>query len=193
MRKQHTACAAHSNANGAAPPESPASVQRAALTASAHELLARFQRDDDDAERALARKAYYEQQGDYSSLANLMEDWAQMLHDDTDVADAYVAAAEAALFTPGNRIRARKLYERALTHAPEHELARAGLQALVRELNVPPPPVAARDPANGSLESNAVWLEDEHVQLLEDGAESDSAGARAKRYDDTQRIWRSQC
>jgi hypothetical protein len=40
-----------------------------------------------------------------------------------------------------------------------------------------------------SGESSAIWLEAEHVTLLEDDAESGMAAAREKRYDDTQRIW----
>jgi hypothetical protein len=51
----------------------------------------------------------------------------------------------------------------------------------------PPPPAAAL--LRSRSESGATWLDDEHVTLLEDGAESRSASAREPRYDDTQRIW----
>jgi hypothetical protein len=51
----------------------------------------------------------------------------------------------------------------------------------------PPPPAAAR--VRNSGESSAVWLDDEHVTLLEESAEPGRASAREKRYDDTQRIW----
>jgi hypothetical protein len=51
----------------------------------------------------------------------------------------------------------------------------------------PPPPAAARLRISG--ESSAVWLDDEHVTLLEESAEPGRATAREKRYDDTQRIW----
>jgi hypothetical protein len=47
----------------------------------------------------------------------------------------------------------------------------------------PPPPAAALVRSSG--ESSAVWLDDEHVTLLEDGAESGMAAAR----ENTQRIW----
>jgi len=53
-----------------------------------------------------------------------------------------------------------------------------------------PPPLAAC--VLSSSESSAVWLDDEHVTLIEDGAESGMASATKKRRDETLRIWCSQ-
>ena len=63
----------------------------------------------------------------------------------------------------------------------------------------PPPPTSQRraPPQRSKIESGAVWLGDEHVELLPDkdadepATSSQTRGGtdEAPRYDDTQRIW----
>jgi hypothetical protein len=60
--------------------------------------------------------------------------------------------------------------------------------ANAKGVGVAPPPPAATG-VSGSGERSAVWLEDEHVTLNEDDAQSGMAGVSKKRYDDTERIW----
>jgi hypothetical protein len=169
-----------------------------ALNAHARQLIARIQRDPVDTEAVLALKAHYEAHGDLPSLVNLMQGWAETLREPEAAADAYVAAAEAAL-SVRDRYRARWLCEHALKRSPQHERARAQLDALDEAARSVPPPPPRRASANAagskppppisqirSIDGDAVWLDDDDLQPLE-GA----AVARAGKYEETQRIWRT--
>jgi tetratricopeptide (TPR) repeat protein len=107
---------------------------RPAIDAHAQRLIARIRDNHLDTEAVHALQAHYETHGDYPSLANLLEGWAQTLRDDRKAADAYVAAAEAVLAGMADRRRARALYRRALARFPEHALALSNLETLLSEL-----------------------------------------------------------
>lgn len=169
---------------------------RPALDAHARRLIARIERDPFDTEAVLALKAHYEAHDDLPSLTNLMQGWAETLRDPDAAADAYVAAADAAL-TTHDRARARWLYQHALKSSPQHQAARARLEALekvARSIPPPPPPRRASDARSSkppraisairSIDGDEVWLDDEDLQPL------DEAGSIASRYEETQRIWR---
>lgn len=159
-------------------------MPRADVDAYACRLIARIQRDRFDTEAVLALAVHYEAQGDLPSLANLMEGWAQTLREPGTAAGAYIAAGDAALAASGDRARARRLYQRALERSPKHALARARLGALAGagRSNPPPPPPRAISEIR-SVDGDAVWLDDEHLELLDD---------TPRRYEETQRIWRPQ-
>jgi hypothetical protein len=160
-------------------------MPRAEADAYACRLIARIQRDQFDTEAVLALAAHYESQRDLPSLANLMEGWAQTLREPGTAAGAYIAAADAALAATSDRARARRLYQRALERSPQHALARTRLEALDKagRSTAPPPPPRAISEIR-SVDGDAAWLDDEHLELLED--------TRACRYEETQRIWRPQ-
>jgi hypothetical protein len=181
----------------------PASVEtaqsatyRPALDAHARQLIARIQRDPFDTEAVLALKAHYESHGDLPSLVNLMQGWAETLREPEAAADAYVAAAEAAL-SVRDRYRARWLCQHALKRSPQHQRARAQLEAMDKSArSVPPPP--RRASANTtvskppppisqirSIDGDAAWLDDDDLQPFDDAVVS-----RASKYEETQRIWR---
>ena len=169
---------------------------RPALDAHARRLIARIQRDPSDAEAVLELKAHYEAHADMPSLINLMQGWAETLRDHDAAADAYLAAADAALILR-DRARARWFYEDALKRSPQHQVARARLEALEKlaRSTPPPPPRRASDGARSStppraiseirsIDGDEVWLDDEDLKPL------DEADANARRYEETQRIWR---
>lgn len=169
---------------------------RPALDAHARRLIARIQRDPSDTEAVLGLKAHYEAHGDLASLANLMQGWAETLREAEAAADAYVAAADAALRVH-DRYRARWLCEHALKRSPQHEQARAHLEALDKAARATPPPPPRRASANAtgskppppisqirSIDGDAAWLDDDDLQPF------DEAPSRASKYEDTQRIWR---
>jgi hypothetical protein len=171
---------------------------RPALDAHACRLIARIQRDPSDTEAVLALKAHYEAHDDLLSLTNLMQGWAETLRDPDAAADAYVAAADAAL-TTRDQARARWLYQHALKRSPQHPAARARLDALdktARSIPPPPPRRASADacsskPARAiseirSIDGDEVWLDDEDLRPL------DGVTSSARRYEETQRIWRPQ-
>jgi len=183
-----------------APQADAATVQsaayRPALDAHARRLIARIQRDPSDAEAVLELKAHYEAHADMPSLINLMQGWAETLRDHDAAADAYLAAADAALILR-DRARARWFYEDALKRSPQHQVARARLEALEKlaRSTPPPPPRRASDGARSStppraiseirsIDGDEVWLDDEDLKPL------DEADANARRYEETQRIWR---
>ena len=117
-----------------------AATYRPALDAHARQLIARIQRDPFDSEAVLALKSHYEAHGDLPSLANLMQGWAETLPAPQAAAEAYVAAADAALSMRDN-FRARWLCEHALKRSPQHEPARTRLAALDKAArSIPPPP-----------------------------------------------------
>ena len=160
-------------------------MPRADADAYACRLIARIQRDQFDTEAVLALAAHYELHGDLPSLANLMEGWAQTLREPRAAAGAYIAAADAALAATSDRPRARRLYQCALERSPQHALARARLEALDKAaLATPPPPPPRPISEIRNVDADAVWLDDEHLELLED--------THARRYEETQRIWRPQ-
>jgi hypothetical protein len=169
---------------------------RPALDAHARRLIARIERDPSDTEAVLALKAHYEAHDDLPSLTNLMQGWAETLRDPDAAADAYVVAASAAL-TAHDRARARWLYQQARKSSPQHQPARARLEALEKAIRSipPPPPRHALAAARGSkpprvisgirsIDGDEVWLDDEDLKPLD---EADSSG---RRYEETQRIWR---
>lgn len=168
---------------------------RPALDAHARRLIAHIQRDPSDTEAVLALKAHYEAHDDLPSLTNLMQGWAETLRDAYAAAEAYVAAADAAL-AMRDRARARWLYEHALKRSPQHHAARARLEALDKVArSVPPPPRRASAAARSSkapraiseirsIDGDEVWLDDEDLKPLDEAASS------GRRYEETQRIWR---
>lgn len=169
---------------------------RPALDAHARQLIARIQRDPSDAAAVLALKAHYEAHGDLPSLVNLMQGWAEALREPEAAADAYVAAGDAALIMR-DRYRARWLFEHALKGSPRHQAARARLDALEKAARSTPPPPPRRASSGArsskppqaiseirSIDGDGVWLDDEDLKPL---AEADS---NARRYEETQRIWR---
>jgi hypothetical protein len=167
-----------------------------ALDAHARQLIARIQRDPSDAAAVLALRAHYEAHGDLPSLVNLMQGWAEALHEPEAAADAYVAAADAAL-TMRDRYRARWLFQHALKRSPQHHAARARLDALEKATRSipPPPPVRASSSARSSkppqaiseircIDGGEVWLDDADLKPVEE------ADSNARRHEETQRIWR---
>lgn len=169
---------------------------RPALDTHARQLIARIQREPSDTQAVLALKAHYEAHDDLPSLTNLMQGWAETLSDPDAAADAYVAAADAALATH-DRARARWLYQHALQRSPRHDAARARLDALDRlARSMPPPPPPRRAPGARtskppppisqirSIDGDEVWLDDEDLKPF------DEADSSAQRYEETQRIWR---
>ena len=169
---------------------------RPALDAHACRLIARIEQDPSDTEAVLALKAHYEAHDDLPSLINLMQGWAETLRDPDAAADAYVTAADAALATR-DRARARWFCQDALKRSPQHQAARARLDALdkvARSIPPPPPPRVRGDARSSkapraiseirSIEGDEVWLDDEDLKPL------DEATSSARRYEETQRIWR---
>jgi tetratricopeptide (TPR) repeat protein len=104
-----------------------------AVDAHAMRLIARIKRDHRDTEAVLALQAHYEKHGDWPSLANLLEGWAQTLRDDRNAADALVKAAECVLKAPRDLVRAQALYLSALRRYPAHAEALTRIEALFRE------------------------------------------------------------
>lgn len=114
--------------------ERPAGRYRPALDEYARTLIARIQNNHRDEEAVHALADHYARHGDYPSLANLMEGWAEMIVRDHAAADAYLEAADAVLAGLSDRERARRLYEKALARDPNHAVALERLEGLLREL-----------------------------------------------------------
>ncbi|HEY2736372.1 MAG TPA: hypothetical protein VGI70_20375 [Polyangiales bacterium] len=89
------------------------------LDRRARKLVDRIRKDHRDFDAIEALAAHYAKGGDQASLANLMQGFADTLEDARAAADAYVRAADAALFL-NDPARASLLYERALAREPSH-------------------------------------------------------------------------
>lgn len=101
------------------------------MDATAQGLIARLQRNPDDAEAFAALRAHYVRIGDYPALANLLEGWAGRAREPAACAHALYEAAELVLGALSDRERAIHLYERALTTHPLHADAFLRLRSLL--------------------------------------------------------------
>jgi tetratricopeptide (TPR) repeat protein len=96
---------------------------RPAVDRYARDLITRIQQNPGDVEAIRELADHYVSRGDHPSLANLMEGWGDTLTDATAAANAYLEAADATLLSSADRIRARVLYERALSRDAAHTVA----------------------------------------------------------------------
>jgi hypothetical protein len=100
----------------------------------AEQLIARLRTDPTDSAAYEGLRAHYQLTGDWASLANLLEGWAEANANDWENASqAYAEAAEATLYGGGDRARAKSLFRLALQTNVLHAEAGSKLLALVDE------------------------------------------------------------
>ncbi|MCC7535524.1 MAG: hypothetical protein IT379_04900, partial [Deltaproteobacteria bacterium] len=102
---------------------------------TAAELIARLQRNPQDAAAFAALRNHYAAIGDYVSLANLLEGYAARVGSPEQAAEVFFEAGELWLGQLGNRPRAAQAYGRALERYGAHPAAGARLEQLYRDAN----------------------------------------------------------
>jgi Flp pilus assembly protein TadD len=100
------------------------------MDATADELIARLRRNPEDHGAYAALRAHYQRLGDYPSLLNLLEGWANRSPDHAASAQALFDAGELA-WGLADGARASALYERALERNPGHHDAWARLEQML--------------------------------------------------------------
>lgn len=100
------------------------------------QLKTRLRRDPDDTQAYVALKNLLARQGDFASLAELLEARAARLSasDRVGASVAYQEAAESALQSAANFVRVKDLYQKALRSNPLNQPATEGLQWLFENL-----------------------------------------------------------
>jgi tetratricopeptide (TPR) repeat protein len=103
------------------------------MDAMAEQLIERLRRNPDDADAFAALRAHYHHRGDFASLTNLLEGWAQRCPDGRAASSAFREAADLCAAYLNDRERTIALYERAVEHNPLAMEASNRLEELYEE------------------------------------------------------------